>query len=58
MVQKSAEATGDSIGNNIADKFTLICKSKEKKKINKAKQIYILPEKRQQIVADLKLFWA
>ena len=56
VVQKSAEATGDLIGNNIADKFTSICKSKEKEKRNKTKQIYILPEKRQQIVADLKLF--
>ena len=31
VVQKAAEATGDLIGNKIADKITLIGKSKEKK---------------------------
>ena len=30
VVQKNAEATGDLIGNKIADKITLISKSKEK----------------------------
>ena len=29
VVQKTAEATGDLIGNNIADKITWIGKSKE-----------------------------
>ena len=56
-VQKTAEATGDFIGNKIADKITSIGETKEKVKINKPEEIYILPEKRQQIIDDLKLFW-
>ena len=56
-VSKTAEATGDLIGNKIADKITSIGKLKEKGKTNKAKEIYIPPEKRQQIIDDLKLFW-
>ena len=58
VVQKTAEATGDLIRNKIADKITTIGKSKEKEKIKKAEEIYITPEKRQQIIADLSLFWA
>ena len=45
--KKFAEATGDLIGNKIADKITSIDKSKEKEKTNKAEEIYIPPEKRQ-----------
>ena len=56
VVQKTAEATGDLIGNKIADKITSIDKSNEKKQTNKPEEIYISPEKRQQIVDDLKLF--
>ena len=56
VVQKTAEATGDLIGNKIADKITSIGKSKEKDKINKAEEIYIPPEKRQQIIDDFKFF--
>ena len=52
---KTAEATGDLIGNKIADKITSIGKPKEKEKTNKAEEIYIPPEKRQQIIDDLKL---
>ena len=55
VVQKTAEATGDLIGNKIADKITSIGKPKEKKAI-KAEKIYIRPEKRQQIIDDLRLF--
>ena len=54
VVQKTAEATGDLIGNKIADKITSIGKTKEKEKINKPEEIS--PEKRQQIIDDLKLF--
>ena len=36
--------------------MTFVCKSKEKEKTNKSEEIYILPEKRQQIIEDLKLF--
>ena len=50
------EATGDLIGNEIADKTTSIGKTKEKEKINTPEEIYIPPEKRQQIIDDLKLF--
>ena len=51
VVQKTAEATGDLIGNKIADKITSIGKPKEK-----PEEIYIPPEKRQQIIDDLRLF--
>ena len=54
VVQKTAEATGDLIGNKIADKITSVGKAKEK--TNKPEEIYILPEKRQKIINDLKLF--
>ena len=53
VVQKTAEATGDLIGNKIADEITSIGKPKEKEK---PEEIYILPEKRQQIIDDLRLF--
>ena len=54
VVQETAEATGDLIDNKIADKITSIGKTKEK--INNPEEIYILPEKRQQIIDDLRLF--
>ena len=57
VVQKTAEATGDLIGNKIADKITLIGKPLEKEKTKEIEKIYIPPEKRQQIVDDLRLFW-
>ena len=58
VVQKTAEGTGDLIGNKIADKITSIGKSKrkEKEQTNKPEEIYIPPENRQQIIDDLKLF--
>ena len=58
VFQKTAGATRDLIGNKIADKITSIGKPKEKEKTNKAEEIYIPPEKRQQIIDDLRLFWA
>ena len=58
VVQKTAKATGDLTGNKIADKITSIGKSKEKEKTKKPEEIYIPPEKRQQIIDDLKLFGA
>ena len=54
VVQKTLEATGDLIANKIADKITSIGKTKEK--TNKPEEIYIPPEKRQQIINDLRLF--
>ena len=44
LVQKTAEASGDLIGNKIADKITSVGKSKEK--LNKPEEIYIPTEKR------------
>ena len=62
LLKKSSKnctaATGDLIGNKIADKITSIGKSKNDDKTKKAEELYILPEKRQQIIDDLKLFWA
>ena len=54
VVQKTAEATGDLISHKIADKITSVGKTKEK--TNKPEEIYISPEKKQQIIDDLKLF--
>ena len=56
VIQKTAEATGNLIGNKIADKTTSIGKTKEKEKINKPEEICIPPEKRKQIIDDLRLF--
>ena len=50
VVQKTAEATGDLIGNKIPDKITSVGKSK-----NKVEEMYIPPEKRQQIIDYLRL---
>ena len=58
VVRKTAEATGNLIGNKITDKITSVGKPKEKEKTTKAGEIWILLEKRQQIIDDLKLFWA
>ena len=55
-VQKTVEATGDLIGNKIADKITSVGKSKDKEKSKKVEETYIPPEKRQQIMDDLQLF--
>ena len=58
-VQKTAEATEDLIGNRIADKITSVGKSKSKEKEDETKEIqeiYIPPEKRQQIIEALRLF--
>ena len=56
VVQKTAEATGDLIGNKIADKITSIGKPKEKETETEIEEIYKTPEKRQQIIDDLRLF--
>ena len=54
VVQKTAEATENLIGNKIADKITLLGKTKSKEK--EEQEIYIPPEKIQQIIDDLRLF--
>ena len=56
VVQKTAEATGDFIGNKIADKITELGKAKSKEKEDERQEIYIPPEKQQQIIDDLRLF--
>ena len=59
-IQKTAEATGDLVGNKISDKIT----SASKKKSNNnndyvelaiRKKRYISPEERQQIINELRL---
>ena len=57
VAQKTAEATGDLIGNKIANQITSAGKTKSKEKedeTNKRHEIYIPPEKRQQIIDDLR----
>ena len=56
VVQKTAEARGDLIGNEIADDIISLGKTKSKEKEDEMQGIYIPPEKRQQIIDDLKLF--
>ena len=45
LVHKTAEATGDLMGNKIADKITSLGKSKSKEKENERQEIYIPPGK-------------
>ena len=47
VVQKTAEATRDLIGNKEADEITSIGKQKEKEKAKEIEQIYIPLEKSQ-----------
>ena len=62
-VQKTAEATGDLIGNKIADKITSISKktvkelpvNNEDMEITTRKKTCISPEERQRIIDELKL---
>ena len=59
VVQKTPEATGDLIGNKIADKISSSGKTKSKEKedeTNKIQEIYIPSGKRQQIFDALILF--
>ena len=63
VIQKTAEATGDLVGNKIADKITSVSKkSSTRSQNNEAndesetpKEIYISPQKRQQIINELRL---
>ena len=66
-IQKTAKATGDLIGNKIADKITSVSKKKSTKQLHKNneteevapitidKKRYICPEERQQIIDELML---
>ena len=56
VVQKTAEATGDLIGNKIVDKTTSLGKTTSKEKEDERQEIYIPSEKIQEIIDDLILF--
>ena len=60
VLTKSEEATGDLIGNKIADRITKSSRNKEQKEddriIEETQELIIPPEKREQIINDLKLF--
>ena len=64
VIQKTAKATGDLIGNKIADKITCVSNKKftkelrdndEDVEINTHKERYVSPEERQQIIDELRL---
>ena len=54
-VQKTAEATRGSMGNKIVDKINSLGKTKSKEKEDERQEIYIPPQKRQQVIDDLRL---
>ena len=60
MLTKSAEASGDMIGNKIADRITESARNEEQKEddriMEETLELIIPPEKREQIIRDLKLF--
>ena len=62
VLKKTSEATGDLIGNKIAGRITSIGQPKNKKEKDEmnakeeTEEISIPPEKRKQIINDLKLF--
>ena len=60
VLTKSAEATGDLIGNKIADRITKSARNNGQKEddriMEETQEIIIPPEKREQIIRDLKLF--
>ena len=60
VLTKSAEATGEMIGNKIADTITKSSRNKAQKEddriIEEIQELIIPPEKREQIIRDLKLF--
>ena len=55
VVKKIAEATGDLIGNKIADQTTSLGKTRSKEKEDERQEIYRRPKKRQQIIDDMRL---
>ena len=60
MLTESAETTGDLIGNKIADRITKGSRNKDQKEYDRimeeTQELIIPPEKREQIIRDLKLF--
>ena len=60
VLHKSAEARGEIIGNKIADRITRSSRNKAQKEddrvMEETQELIIPPEKREQIIRDLKLF--
>ena len=60
VLHKSAEATGEMIGNKIADRITRSSRNKAQKEddriMEETQELINPPEKRKQIIRDLKLF--
>ena len=62
-IQKATEATGDLVGNKIADKMTGVSKKSTNKvpaidedvELTTHKKRYISPDKRQKIIDELRL---
>ena len=58
--EQLVQATGDLIGNKIADRITKSTKNQAQKEddriMEETQEIIIPPEKREQIIKDLKLF--
>ena len=54
-IQKTVEATVNLIGNKIADKITSKAKKSNQQEVDTPKEIYISPEKRQEITDDLRV---
>ena len=59
ILQNVAEATGEMIGNKEADRITRSSRNKAQKEDDRIKEetqeIYIPPEKREELIRDLKL---
>ena len=60
VLTKSAEATGNMIGNKIADRITRSSRNKAQKEddriMEEIQELIIPPEKREKIIRNLKLF--
>ena len=60
VLHKSAEATGEMTVNKVADRITKSSRNKTQKednrKMEETQEILIPPEKREQIIRDLKFF--
>ena len=60
VLHKRAEATGEMIGNKVADRITRSSRNKAQKEddriMEETQEIDIPPEKREQRIRDLKLF--
>ena len=56
VLTKSAEATGDLIGNKIADSTRNKAQKEDDRIMEEMQEIIVPPEKREQIIKDLKLF--